>query len=372
MKQLSPRRWQILCGLAFLMSLVLMSSLAGPYRPISPLSAGIVDMHCHIAGIGAGNSGCFISPGLRNSWKLQAYLRAFGVSQSELEEKGDGLIADRISELLAQSRFVRKAVVLALDGVVAKGGTLDRERTQVYVPNEFVAALVVKHGNVLLGASVNPYRKDALERLEWAKAHGAVLVKWIPSIMEIDPADPCLTPFYRKLVELDLPLLSHTGEERSFTSAADDLCDPERLRLPLSLGVTVIAAHMASTGSYHGERSTDRLVRLMGEYSNLYSDIASLTQINKRSYLKEALTRPGLEGRLMYGSDFPLINTMLVSPWYYALRLSPKQLFAISRNRNPWNADVQLKHYLGTPTEVFARFEQLLVREPRRRLHKKQ
>ena len=34
-----------------------------------------------------------------------------------------------------------------------------------------------------------------------------------------------------------------------------------RLRLPLSLGVRVVAAHVASTGRYGGERSTDRLAR---------------------------------------------------------------------------------------------------------------
>jgi hypothetical protein len=337
---------------------------AGPYRPVEPLPPDIVDMHCHIAGIGAGNSGCFISPELRNSWRFRIYLRAFGVSQSELEKEGDNLLADRVAQLLARSRFVKKAVVLALDGVVGRDGMLDRNRTEIYVPNEFVAGAVARHKNLLFGASVNPYRKDALERLIRVKEQGAVLVKWIPSVMEIDPADPRLKAFYLKLVELDLPLLTHAGQERSFSSASDSFCDPERLRLPLSLGVKVIAAHIASTGTYQGERSTDRLARLMREYPNLYSDISSLTQINKHGYLKEALTRPEFKGRLLYGSDFPLINTALVSPWYYALRLSPKQLLTISRTANPWDADVLLKRSLGTPTDIFVRLGQMLAQDP--------
>jgi len=219
-------------------------------------------------------------------------------------------------------------------------------------------------GFLLFGASVNPYRKDAVERLTRVKAQGAVLVKWIPSIMEIDPADPRLKPFYLKLVELNLPLLSHAGEERSFTSTSDSFCDPDRLRLPLRLGVKVIAAHIASTGKYHGERSTDRLARLMREYPNLYSDISSLTQINKHGYLKEALTRPEFKNRLLYGSDFPLINTALVSPWYYALRLSPRQLLTISHTTNPWDADVLLKHGLGTPADIFSRSRQIPGKDP--------
>lgn len=358
------RLWPTLPAAILALCAVVLLFSAGPYRPVEALPPDIVDMHCHIAGIGAGGSGCFVSPGLRDSWRFRIYLWAYGLSQSELEKEGDNLLADRVAGLLAQSRLVKKAVVLALDGAVDKDGMLDRDRTEVYVPNEFVAAAAARHGNLLFGASVNPYRKDALERLTRVKAQGAVLVKWIPSIMEVDPADPRLKPFYLKLVELNLPLLTHAGEERSFSSASDGFCDPDRLRLPLRLGVTVIAAHIASTGRYQGERSTDRLARLMLEYPNLYSDISSLTQINKHSYLKEALTRPEFKGRLFYGSDFPLINTALVSPWYYALRLSPKQLLMISRTKNPWDADVLLKHSLGTPADIFSRSGQMPGKEP--------
>lgn len=356
------RRWKVMAGVGGLALLACALSSGRPYRPVEPLPQGIVDMHCHIAGIGAGGSGCFVSPRLRGSWRFAIYLRSFGVTKAELMAKGDGLVADRISQSLAKSRCVDKAVLLALDGVVSRDGLLDTHRTEVYVPNEFVAQAAAAHTNLLFGASVNPYRNDALDRLVWAKNHGAVLVKWIPSIMDIDPSDPRLVPFYEKLIELDLPLLTHTGKERSFSTSKDELCDPEKLRLPLSLGVKVIAAHIASTGTFHGERSTERLVKLMREYPNLYSDISSLTQLNKLGYMRQALTRPEFAGRLLYGSDFPLINTALVSPWYYCLRLTPRQLVSISRAKNPWDADVKTKQALGTPADVFARPRQMLVR----------
>jgi hypothetical protein len=288
-------------------------------------------------------------------------LRSFGVTERELLREGDRAVPDSISGLLSRSRFVDKAVLLALDGVIGGDGALDTNRTQVYVPNEFVAEAAAAHSNLLFGASINPYRTDALERLVWAKQHGAVLVKWIPSIMQIDPSDRRLIPFYEKMIELDLPLLSHAGKERSFSSANDALCDPERLRLPLSLGVKVIAAHIASTGRYEGERSSERLAKLMPEYANLDSDISSLTQLNKLCFMREALFTPEFAGRLVYGSDFPLINTALVSPWYYACRLSPRQLYCIAREHNPWDADLELKRALGTPIEAFERSGRLLT-----------
>jgi predicted TIM-barrel fold metal-dependent hydrolase len=244
--------------------------------------------------------------------------------------------------------------LLALDGVVGADGQLDTNRTEVYVPDAFVADMAARHTNLLFGASVNPYRADALQRLEWAKAHGAVLVKWIPPIMEINPDDPKLVPFYRKMAELNLPLLSHAGKERSFSRADEEYGDPEKLRLPLSLGVTVVAAHIASSETYHGERGPDRLARLMREYPRLYADISALTQINRPGTLKEALTKPEFSGRLVFGTDFPLINTPLVSPWY-SFRLSLREKIAIAQTKNPWDRDVLMKHDLGVSAETFAR-----------------
>lgn len=327
---------------------------ARPFRPVEPIPDGIVDMHCHIAGIGAGGSGCFVSPRLLNNWRFSIYLRAFGVTKKEVFEKGDSVIGDKISASLAQSKFVNKAILLALDGVVDANGNLDTNRTEVYFPNAFVAAMCAAHTNLLFGCSVNPYRPDAIERLVWAKNHGAVLVKWIPNIMDIRTDDPKLVPFYKKMVELKLPLLCHTGEEKSFSHAEDSFGNPDKLRLPLSLGVTVIAAHIASGGVYQGERGPDGLARLMRCFPNLFTDISALTNINKPGALKEALTRPEFEGRLVYGTDFPLINTALESPWY-SFHLSFRQKWEIWRTKNPWDRDVLIKHDLGVPTGVFAR-----------------
>jgi predicted TIM-barrel fold metal-dependent hydrolase len=358
-------RWLGLCaaGLVALLALARWVFFAGPYRPVEPLPATpLVDVHCHVAGLGFSGSGCFISPALRDDWRFGFYLRAFGVSRAEVECAGDDLLPARLAARLAENRHVRQAVILALDGVVDAAGRLDTNRTEFYVPNEFVAAACRRHTNLLFGASINPYRPDALARLDWAATNGAVLVKWLPSIQHIDPADPRLEPFYRRLVELRLPLLTHTGAEKSFTRSADELADPARLELPLRLGVTVIAAHVATTGEHAGERDIDRLARLMEAHINLWADISSLTQLNKLGYLGEVLRRPEFAGRLLYGSDFPLINLPLVSPWYFPLNLRLAEMHRLATQPNPWDRDVELKQALGVPAEVFARTAALLRR----------
>jgi uncharacterized protein len=161
------------------------------------------------------------------------------------------------------------------------------------------------------------------------------------------------------MVELGLPLLTHTGAENAFSGAEDALSDPERLELPLQLGVTVIAAHVASTGDIDGERPFDRLRRLMARHPNLLSEISSLTQINKLGYLREALAAPEMQGRLLYGSDFPLINLPVVSPWYFALNLTIDQMRELSAIGDPWDRDVRLKQALGVPARVFGASGQL-------------
>ena len=320
----------------------------------------IIDLHVHTAGTGAGGSGCYINPELRDSYKFSWYLRAFGVKRNELAAEGDQVVFQQIAKHVGESASVHKAVVLAMDGVIDENGELDWGKTQVYVPNEFVSRETSRYENLLFGASVNPYRLDALERLQGVKKAGAVLVKWIPAIMAIDPSDRTIAPFYKALVELDLPLLIHVGREHSFGSARDELGDPIRLILPLDMGVTVIAAHIATTGESEGEGNFERLLPLFERYTNLFTDISSLTQINKLGYLQDALTVPGLSERMLYGSDWPLQFFPLVSPWYQIGRVSIGKIRQIGRLKNQWDRDVALKRAMGVPEGVFARTRMVL------------
>lgn len=313
----------------------------------------VIDIHCHVAGTGAGDSGNFLSESIRNSFKYSIYLRAFQTTEKEIEERGDQIVVQKISKLIENSQFVRAGVLLALDGVMDAAGQLDREKTEVYINNEFVRRESDKYPNLYYGASINPYRKHSIQLLEKAKKDGAVLIKWLPAIQKFDPADPVLIPFYQKMTELNLPLLSHTGNERSFTHSRDELGDPARLRLPLTLGVTVIAAHVATTGKNRGEDNVERLAKLMVEFPHLYSEISTLTQINKKKYLRKIIKDKRFQNKLLYGSDYPLMATPLVSPYFFPLDLRWRKMRKIAKNKNPWDRDIKLKQALGIPKEVF-------------------
>ena len=68
----------IVCSLIvalFLLRLMMFRGVIGEEAVEPP--KGIIDMHCHTAGIGAGGSGAWISDALRNSWKFGLYFRHF-------------------------------------------------------------------------------------------------------------------------------------------------------------------------------------------------------------------------------------------------------------------------------------------------------
>ncbi|BCS53348.1 amidohydrolase family protein [Geobacter sp. SVR] len=326
-----------------------------------PAPVPIIDIHCHTAGIGAGASGCFVSRAMRRNVRFHFFLKAFGVTERELIELGDTLVLERLSQGLAESHRVSAAVVLAMDGVVDRQGRLDKAATEIYIPNEFLARECRRLGNLLFGASVNPYRPDALERLDRITAYGAVLLKWLPAIQGIDPADRRLAPFYRRLRELELPLLSHTGNEESFTRSDNSLADPLRLRRALDEGVTVIAAHCASNGRNDGQSNLERLLPLFTTYPNLYADLSSLTQANRLGHLPRVLQHVEIYERLLYGSDMPIINSFVTSPWWHAYRLPLAETRRIVAIRNPWDRDVELKRALGVTEEMLGNSGKLLA-----------
>ena len=324
-------------------------------------TATIIDIHCHTAGIGAGSSGCFVSSAMRRNVRFNFFLKTFGVSERELLLHGDGLVLERLSKRLGESRQVSAAVVLAMDGVVNAQGRLDEAATEIHIPNEFLGRECRKYPNLLFGASINPGRSDALERLDRAAEEGAVLLKWLPSVQHIDPADARLTPFYRRLRELQLPLLTHTGNEESFTRVDNSLADPLRLRRALDEGVTVIAAHCASNGKNDGQANLERLLALFGQYPNLHADISALTQANRLGHLTGVLRNAGIHDRLLYGSDMPIINSAITSPWWHAYRIPLPEVRRIAAIKNPWDRDVELKLALGVTEEILGNSAKMFV-----------
>ena len=181
--------------------------------------AKLVDHHVHIAGIGVGGTNAFVHQKMR-TWshpfhrlKFKVYMSAAGV-KSELNADTD--FVTRLARLVSGINNHGKHRILGFDKNYGRDGSANLEKTEFYVPNEHVFQVAEQHPDLFLAnISVNPYRHDALAELErWAQ-RGARVVKWLPNAMGIDPSDPLCDPFYQKMRELNLILLSHGGEEKA-------------------------------------------------------------------------------------------------------------------------------------------------------------
>ena len=220
----------------------------------------------------------------------------------------------------------------------------------VLVPNEYVAGYVARHPEKLIGfCSVDPQDPDAVEQLDHAvetlRLRG---LKMGPIYQNVATTDPRFRRILERAERHRIPLMIHQGT--TFCSDVSlEMANPIQLQ-PLALEfprLVMVIAHL-------GHPWINETLVLIRKHRNLYADISALTQFNRRGSLKEALTRPEFSGRLVYGTDYPLINTLMVSPWY-SFHLSLRERFSIWRTQNPWDRDVMMKHDLGVPAETFAR-----------------
>jgi predicted TIM-barrel fold metal-dependent hydrolase len=292
-------------------------------------SAKLVDHHVHIAGLGVGGTNAFVNSKML-TWrhpfhrlKLKVYMSSAGVAD---EDKADPQAVKRLASLVASIKDHGKHRLLGFDKHYRRDGSLNLEKTEFYVPNEYVFELAERYPELFVpNISVNPYRPDALAELEkWAR-RGARVVKWLPNAMGIDPSDPQCDPFYEKMKELNLILLSHGGEEKAVEAEEDQkLGNPVLLRRALDHGVKVIVAHCAGLGSNDDLDSKDRklvdnfelFLRLMNEkrYEGLvFGEISAMTQFNRSTKLRTLLAREDLHERIVNGSDYPLpaVNVLI-------------------------------------------------------------
>ncbi|HXI23166.1 MAG TPA: amidohydrolase family protein [Pyrinomonadaceae bacterium] len=285
-------------------------------------SSRLVDYHTHVAGLGTGTNGTFVNPKMR-TWrhplhraKLKVYLSAGGVAD---EGRADDQMISRLVRIVSTIEGHGKYNLLAFDKNYDRDGSANLGKTEFYVPNNYVFDLVAAHPDLFAPViSINPYRLNALKDLDEGAQLGARIVKWLPNAMGIDPSDERCDPFYAKMRELNLVLLSHGGEEKAVEAEEDQkLGNPLLLRRALDHGVKVIIAHCAGLGHNEDLDDKDRkrvanfdlFLRLMSEkkYEGLlFADISAMTQYNRAGYMRTILKREDLHERLVNGSDYPL------------------------------------------------------------------
>jgi predicted TIM-barrel fold metal-dependent hydrolase len=274
-----------------------------------------------------------------------------------LEQRFDDWYLNSLVARLRMSQHVDQAVLLAFDAVYKPDGRPDQANTLAVIPNEIVFQAARKYPELLPGASIHPCRPDALDQLERCAELGAVLIKWVPNTQLMDPGDERFVPFYEKMAALGLPLLTHTGYEHALKAPRQDFGDPRLLRLPLELGVTVIAAHAGASGVDDPVEFFPFFIDMLGQYPNLYGDLAALTWINRKKYLVDMVRdMPHTLDRMVHGTDYPVP----VWPNFFREYLGARRTLALTASRNYFDVETEIKLAAGMPRSVLARAASVL------------
>ncbi len=316
----------------------------------------VLDMHLHLAGVGHGGTGCWYHPDRLRSLPVRILLASLRIPADERERDLDGALRRRLIETVEGATDLDGAVVLALDWARDERGRPDRERTDFFVPNDYVLDLARTHPRLRAGASVHPYRPDAVDEVHRVAEAGAALVKWLPACQNFSPLDPRCDRVYAALAACGLPLLCHTGSEGATRVHRQAWNDPRVLRRALDAGVTVIAAHcgMRSNPLDRDYRHVWRT--LLRTHPNLYGDTSSLFGARAQAFVRFSQAAEVRE-RLVHGSDWPVPG----SPWWLLGRLPLRRIRALGRIANPLDRDLATKRALGLPDAVFTRAAQLLA-----------
>lgn len=289
----------------------------------------LADVHVHVFGVAEDGTGASVHASARRRRnplrhaRFQVYLSAAGAQEGP--ETGRQVV-ERLLELIRAKPVSGRYFLYAMDHFHHPDGRRDAARSVFYVPNGYVFDLADQWPEYFVPVvSVHPYRSDALAEIDRWADRGVRFLKWLPNAMGIDPGCATLKPFYEKLVERDMVLLTHTGRELAVPAGGQQhYGNPLRLRLPLEMGVTVVALHCASDGrdrDLDAPRqprvpSFDLLLRLLDEpryQHNLYGEISSVTFFNHLPRaLETLLSRPDLHPRLLNGSDYPLPGIKLL------------------------------------------------------------
>ena len=350
-------------------------------------AAQVWDTHVHLLGAGSEADGAWVNPDMTSvahpfefvHFKLYA-------NAACADGPGETLAASYLARLVALHEVFpsgARLLLLAMDYFHDETGNRVPARTMFHVSNAYAQRAAAQHPQRLeWSASIHPYRPDCVTALEWAAAHGARAVKWIPSMLGIDPASARCDRFYEALARLGVPLITHGGEEHPLEgSASPALNNPLALRRALDHGVRVVIAHCASAG---GAIDTDRgpngpevenftlFARLMDEprfHGKLFGDLAAVTEESRVGPVLARIVRArDWHGRLLNGSDYPLPGYM---PAFSLRRLADAgflstdeaQVLREIRTYNPLLFDFVLKRHLAVdgerlPSAVFetARF----------------
>ncbi len=318
----------------------------------------IADYHLHVAANDPAMQQAYINPALLTWWHPLNKLRSLLIMdamQVFTIERVNRQYQQRLFDILRHFQHARREYapsgtagtnhfyLYALDYYHDEQGKVNKERTDLYVSNDYVMKMAedfnaaqdvaddgVNPTRIIPVASVHPYRDDFIQQVEQLSRRGIRFMKWLPPSMNIDLA-AVPTEHYSALARYKMVLLTHTGKEHVLQTQRPHQAwgDPAKLQKALDCGVNVVALHSARIGKDKttGVSYFHRLIRMMKEEKyrdRSYAEISMTTLAHNyfggsgKEVLAELIHHSQVQGvlsqRLINGSDYPVPAISLLNP----------------------------------------------------------
>ena len=218
--------------------------------------------------------------------------------------------------------------------------------------------------------SVNPLRPEALDLIDLYYEAGCRGAKFLQNYWNVDTNQEKFVPYYEKLKKYNLPLVIHIGPE--FTCPSFRKCEsPQMLRLPLEVGVKVVAAHVGlgrfdhkilfwrnfSSREEFLNQEYFEVLAMVKKYPNLYTDISAILALNKIRSLPHLAKQTDIHDRLLFATDYPVpfvVHSFLV-------HFSKARAEEIQAIKNPFDRYYEtIEAYFGKTSPIFSNWKRLL------------
>lgn len=211
---------------------------------------------------------------------------------------------------LMDSFSIDKAVIVSFNVKTAYGFIL--------VTNDDIVDLVKRYPNRLIGfAGIDPPAPDAIEQLDYAiNSLGLKGVKIVPPVQKFDVSNPKLDPLWKKMIDLDVILWTHTGHQVSTVGSIAKFGHPKLIDevAMRHRELKIIMGHMGAPWFWDAYSVVVR-------HPNVYVDISA--HPNLYQYFPwDAYTKYDIEHKVLFGSDHPLCLWNNILPAIESLPIS--------------------------------------------------
>jgi hypothetical protein len=274
--------------------------------------AVIVDCHVHAV------SGEYVHPHTANRVLEYALFGCRGHQGREQAHERLGKWIGAFQRLTGGREY--KAWIFAFTSTYDREtGKENLDKTGFKVTNEFVESLAYFGQPV---HSIHPYEAPQSMKAKFDRFRPRLL-KLLPNSMGFSVKDIEGCREFFELVDLyRSALIVHVGDEHSVPEGkdtpSDDNGDPESFRFWLRLypNLRVVFAHVGSCGTGNCEK----VLGLMNEFpQQTWADISCLCMPRRAKHLVAVLNQPdSVIKRLLYGTDYPLVNIRVLLQWSVA------------------------------------------------------